>query len=159
MCLQNFVNYLIHKTKSSLLQCGEVCSFFANLMLFLIYCAQFPSLCRVGLWNCLLLSLDECRKCTFIRRHFKHLSTRFRVQPLTTSSCGRPPHQPIVTSVRAFFGELPGKECAAPNVESSATRNAKICSMRIAFRVSATFFSVLLSIHEFKRDLLKKPEA
>lgn len=94
----------------------------------------------------LSLSHKVCyRKCTFTRRLYKLWSTRFHRQLLTTLCYGQQRLQPTVTSVKACFGVLQGKELGARNAGSSVMRNAKICSTRIVYRVSvalSVFFSL-----------------
>lgn len=77
-----------------------------------------------------------CRNSMCTRRPYKLWFTPFRVQRHTISFCGLQHLQHIATNAKDSSGELHGKEFAAMNAESNAMKNAKICSMRIAFNVS-----------------------
>ena len=88
------------------------------------------------------------RNSTCIRRLCKRSFIQFPLRRLTTLSFGARRRQRTVSSAKACCGALPDKEFAVLNVESRRMKNAKICSMLIAFNVRALaqFFLFFLSI-------------
>ena len=84
----------------------------------------------------LLSTFIYCRNYMFTKRHFKPWSILFPQQLHIISFFGRPDHQLIATSAKAFCGGWRDKDFVAPNAVLSAMKNARTCSMLIAYNVS-----------------------
>ena len=93
--------------------------------------------CTNNLWFlCLLLLFFSNRKTMYTRRPCRHLSIPSPAPHPTILRCGRPPHPPIVTSVKVCCGASPGRACAVQSAGSKFMRNAKSCWTLTACKVS-----------------------
>ena len=88
--------------------------------------------------SCLLtvVCLSLCRRCTCTRRRCRPSSTRSQARRPTTSTCGRPPRRPTVSSARGCCGAWRDRGYGVRSAASSATRSARTSSTPTVCRVS-----------------------